>query len=111
METLTTAELRKIFMDELVFNSGRNHKPNFESWKAEYCKQHNVIELKELKPVIAIVIEGGCISAIATAGQGITVRVIDLDNKKIGEPDIVKDYTPDVENMDMEQYTKEIMED
>lgn len=63
------------------------------------------------QPEIAIVIEGGCVSAIATAGQGITVRVIDLDNKKIGEPDIVKDYTPDVENMDIAQYTKEIMED
>lgn len=63
------------------------------------------------QPEIAIVIEGGCVSAIATAGQGMTVRLIDLDLKKIGEPDIVKDFTPNAENMDIEQYTKEMMED
>lgn len=64
-----------------------------------------------MNPEIAIVIEGGNVVAIATAGQGMTIRVIDLDLKKIGEPDVVKDYAPDVENMDLEQYTKEIMED
>lgn len=47
-----------------------------------------------MKPEIAIVIEGGCICAIATAGQGIIVRVIDLDQKKVGE-DAVKDYASD----------------
>lgn len=63
-----------------------------------------------MKPEIAIVIEGGCISAIATAGQGITVRVIDLDLLKVGE-DAVKDYAPDGENVNLEQYTKDMMED
>jgi len=58
-----------------------------------------------MKPEIAIVIEGGSVIAIATAGQGMTVRVIDLNNQRVG------DYEPDVENMDLEQYTKEIMED
>ncbi len=64
-----------------------------------------------MNPEIAIVIEGGNVVAIATAGQGMTIRVIDLDLKKVGEPDVVKDYEPDVCNMDIEQYTKEVMED
>jgi len=64
-----------------------------------------------MKPEIAIVIEGGNVVAIATAGQSMTVRVIDLDMKQIGEPDVVKDYEPDVCNMDIEQYTKDMMED
>lgn len=66
-----------------------------------------------MNPEIAIVIEGGNVVAIATTGQGMTIRVIDLDLMKVGEPDVdvVKDYEPDIMNVDMEQYTKEIMED
>jgi len=67
----------------------------------------------KLNPEIAIVIAGGNVVAIATAGQGMTVRVIDLDLMKVGEPEeiVVKDYEPDVENVDIEQYTKEVMEE
>ncbi len=64
-----------------------------------------------MKPEIAIVIEGGCISTIATAGQGMIVRVIDLDMKAVGEPPAINDCEPDVVNVDIEQYTKEVMED
>lgn len=66
--------------------------------------------MTEQNPDIAIVIAGGNVVAIATAGQGMTVRVIDLDLMKVGEPDevVVKDYEPDVMNTDLEQYTKEV---
>jgi len=104
-ETLTTAELRKRY-DEMDENGHQGH--DFENWKAIYCGRYGVTELK---PDIAIVIEGGNVIGIATAGQSMTVRVIDLDMKKIGEPVSVADYEPDVCNVDLEQYTKEVMED
>ena len=63
-----------------------------------------------MKPEIAIVIEGGNVIGIATAGKGMTVRVIDLDLKKVGE-EAVKDYAPDGENVNLEEYTKDMMED
>lgn len=104
-ETLTTAELRKLY-DEMDEKAHQGH--DFENWKAIYCGRYAVTELK---PDIAIVIEGGCISAIATAGQGMTIRVIDLDMKNVGEPSAINDCAPDVENVDIEQYTKDMMED
>jgi hypothetical protein len=65
----------------------------------------------KLNPEIIIVIAGGNVVAIATAGEeNITVRIIDLDVKKVGgEP--VTDLAPDIYGVNMEEYTKEIMED
>jgi hypothetical protein len=64
-----------------------------------------------LNPEIAVVIEQGSVIGIATVGQGITVRVIDLDLKNIGEPDAFFDVEPDVVGIDIEEYTKKMMED
>lgn len=104
METLTTAELRKLY-DEMDEKAHQGH--DFENWKAIYCGRYGVTELK---PDIAIVIEGGNVVGIATAGHSMTVRVIDLDLRKVGE-DAVKDYEPDGENVNLEEYTKDMMED
>lgn len=60
------------------------------------------------EPEIVIVIERGIVSAVATAGSGMKYRVIDIDNIKSGDEDTPSytDYVPDVENVDIEQYTK-----
>ncbi len=64
-----------------------------------------------MNPEIAIVVEGGCIVSIATTGEeNITVRIIDLDVKKVGGKPVI-DYTPDIYGVNMEEYTKQIMED
>ncbi|MCX9085517.1 MAG: hypothetical protein OIN87_12060 [Candidatus Methanoperedens sp.] len=69
------------------------------------------------EPEIVIVIEGGVITAVATKGSGVTYRVIDIDAIKSGETEkggVLKEYTdysPDVENADIEQYTKDILKD
>jgi len=64
-------------------------------------------------PEIVIVIERGIVSAVATAGSGMKYRVIDIDNIKSGDEDTPNytDYVPDVENVDIEQYTKDILKD
>lgn len=103
-QTTTTAELRELY-DEMDENGHQGY--DFENWKGLYCERYG---FKELKPEIAIVVEGGNVVAIATAGQGMIVRVIDLDQKKIGEKAIT-DYAPDAENVSMEQYTKQMMGD
>ena len=64
-----------------------------------------------MNPEIAIVIEGGLVIGIATAGEeNITVRIIDLDVKKVGGEPVI-DYAPDIYGVNMEEYTKEMMED
>lgn len=63
------------------------------------------------EPEIVIVIEGGIVSAVATAGSDVTYRVIDAI--KSGDEDTPEytDYVPDVENADIEQYTRNILKD
>ncbi len=58
-----------------------------------------------MKPDIAIVIEKGVVAAMATAGKPMTYRIIDLDVRE------VMDLEPDASNVDMEAYTKAMMED
>lgn len=64
------------------------------------------------EPEIVIVIEGGVISAAATKGSKITYRVIDIDALKVGdnEPQYT-DYAFDVENVNVEEYTNDILKD
>ena len=64
------------------------------------------------EPEIVIVIEGGVVTATATKGSGITYRVIDIDAIKVGdnEPPYT-DYAFDTENVNVEEYTKEILKD
>ncbi len=58
-----------------------------------------------MKPDIVIVIEKGVVAAVATAGKPVTYRIIDLDVRE------VMDLEPDACNIDMEAYTKIMMED
>lgn len=65
-----------------------------------------------VEPEIVIVIEGGIVTTVAAAGSGMTYRVIDIDAIKSGDdaPGYT-DYAPDVENADIEQFTKDILKD
>lgn len=65
------------------------------------------------EPEIVIVIERGIVSAVATAVYGMRYRVIDIDNIKSGDVGTPKytDYVPDAENVDIEQYTRDILKD
>jgi hypothetical protein len=65
------------------------------------------------EPEIVIVIERGIVSAIATAGSGIRYRLIYIDNIKSGDEGTPSytDYVPDAENVDIEQYTRDILND
>ena len=58
-----------------------------------------------MRPDIAIVIEKGVVAAMATAGMPVTYRIIDLDVRE------VMDLEPDASNVDLEEYTKVMMED
>ena len=64
------------------------------------------------EPEIVLVIEGGVVTAAATKGSGITYRVIDIDAIKVGdnEPQYT-DYAFDAENVNVEEYTKDILKD
>ena len=64
------------------------------------------------EPEIVIVIEGGVVTAAATKETGIMYRVIDIDAIKVGdnEPPYT-DYAFDTENVNVEEYTKEILKD
>jgi hypothetical protein len=64
------------------------------------------------EPKIVIVIEGGIVTTLAAAGSGMTYRIIDIDAIKSGDdaPEYT-DYVPDVENADIEQFTKDILKD
>lgn len=64
------------------------------------------------EPEIVLVIEGGVVTAAATKGSGITYRVIDVDLIKVGdnEPPYT-DYAFDAQNVNVEEYTKEILKD
>ncbi len=65
------------------------------------------------EPEIVIVIEGGTVINVATAGSGITYRVIDIDTIKSGDEDTPSytDYVPDVEDADIDRFTKDILKD
>jgi hypothetical protein len=64
------------------------------------------------EPEIVIVLEGGVVTAAATKGSGITYRVIDIDAIKVGdnEPPYT-DYVFDAQNVNVEEYTKDILKD
>jgi hypothetical protein len=64
------------------------------------------------EPEIVILVEGGVVTAAATKGSGVTYRVIDVDLIKVGdnEPPYT-DYAFDAQNVDVEEYTKEILKD
>jgi len=64
------------------------------------------------EPEIVIVIEGGVVTAAATKGSGITYRVIDVDLIKVGDnKPPYTDYAFDAENVNIEEYTKDILKD
>lgn len=64
------------------------------------------------QPEIVIVIEGGVVAAAATKGSGVTYWVIDIDAIKVGdnEPPYT-DYAFDAQNVNIEEYTKDILKD
>jgi hypothetical protein len=64
------------------------------------------------KPEIVIVIEGGSVINVATAGSGMKYRIIDIDLIKVGynEP-AYTDNVPDVESADVDRFTKDILKD
>ncbi len=67
------------------------------------------------EPEVIITIEGGVVTNAATKGSGILYRIIDIDaiksseTEKDGVLEEYKDYAPDEENVDVEQYTKDIL--
>ncbi|MDP3105477.1 MAG: hypothetical protein Q8M95_12835 [Candidatus Methanoperedens sp.] len=64
------------------------------------------------EPEIVIVIEGGTVANVATAGSGITYRIIDMDLIKVGDNEpAYTDNVPDVENADIDRFTKDILKD
>jgi hypothetical protein len=59
-----------------------------------------------------IVIEGGTVINVATAGSGITYRIIDMDLINVGDNEpAYTDNVPDMENADIDQFTKDILKD
>jgi hypothetical protein len=63
-------------------------------------------------PEIVIVIEGGTVINVATAGSDKTYRIIDIDLIKVGDNEpAYTDNVPDVENADIDQFTKDILKD
>ena len=67
-------------------------------------------EVDDSKPEIIIVIQGGGIQTIATAGESKNVTVIDLDQKSVGEPCVQK-YKTDAMTTDVEQCIQTMVED
>lgn len=67
-------------------------------------------EVDDSKPEIIVVIQGGGIQTILTAGESKNVTVIDLDQKKVGEPCVEK-YKTDAMTTDVEQCIKTLMEE
>lgn len=64
------------------------------------------------EPEIVIVIEGGTVINVATAGSGITYRIIDIDLIKVGDNEpAYTDNVPDVEDADIDRFTKDILKD
>jgi len=64
------------------------------------------------KPEIVIVIEGGSVINVATAGSGITYRIIDIDLIKAGDNEpAYTDNVPDIEGADIDRFTKDILKD
>jgi hypothetical protein len=64
------------------------------------------------KPEFVIVVEGGCVVSVGVTGHDITYRIIYLDVIKTGDSDScpVHEYVPDAENIDIEEYTRQILE-
>lgn len=65
------------------------------------------------KPEFVIVVEGGCVVSVGVTGHDVAYRIIDLDVIKTGDSDSgpVHEYVPDAENIDVEEYMKETLED
>jgi len=84
----------------------------YESYRkiARYISEPSIPEsylFTTWEPQMAIVLEGGLITTVATKGQGFTYRVIDIDALKIGEENYMQDLKPDVTNTDIEQFSAE----
>jgi hypothetical protein len=57
------------------------------------------------EPQMAIVLEGGIITTVATKGKGFAYRVIDIDALKVGDENYMEDLKPDATFMDIEQFS------
>lgn len=63
------------------------------------------------EPEVVIVVEGGVVTAVATKGPGFPYRIIDIDAIKSGEQSFGVDYNPDATGIDIEEYSKSIIDD
>ena len=60
-----------------------------------------------MKPDILIVIDGGTLQAVASTGEAITYRLIDLDNIRAGDDPHGLDTTTDADHVDADQFTRD----
>jgi hypothetical protein len=63
------------------------------------------------EPEVVIVIEGGVVTNVATKGPGFPYRIIDIDAIKSGEQSFGEDCEPDATGIDVEEYSKSIIDD
>ncbi|NJD75742.1 MAG: hypothetical protein FIB08_01415 [Candidatus Methanoperedens sp.] len=63
------------------------------------------------EPEVVIVVEGGVVTAVATRGPGFPYRIIDIDAIKCGDRSSGEDCEPDATGIDVEEYSKDIIED
>ena len=63
------------------------------------------------EPEIVIVVEGGAVVNVVTRNKDLKYRIIDIDQIKCGEQSFGVDYGPDETEVDIEKYSKEIIED
>ncbi len=69
------------------------------------------VPVPDREPEIVIVVEGGAVTAVATKGPGFPYRIIDLDSIKCGDSESGEDCEPEATRIDVEEYTKDIIED
>jgi len=69
--------------------------------------------METIKPEIIIVVEGGAVTSVVSAGPGIVFRVIDIDLIKNGDEDEPPyiDYVSEADNVNVEEYTKTILQE
>jgi hypothetical protein len=63
------------------------------------------------EPEVVIVVEGGVVTAVATKGPGFPYRIIDIDAIKSGEQSFGVDCVPDATGINVEEYSKVIIDD
>ncbi|CAG0970829.1 MAG: hypothetical protein OIN86_10175 [Candidatus Methanoperedens sp.] len=63
------------------------------------------------EPEVVIVVEGGCVTAVATQGPGFKYRIIDIDAIKCGDQSFGQDFEPDATGIDIEEYSRDIIND